>query len=113
MRAGMRRLLAILLLLVAAPAAADDGRIAYGDYYALVIGNNDYAFLPKLETAVSDAAAVAELLRSRYAFKDVKLLLNARRADILREMNRLRAELTGKDNLLIYYAGHGYVDLVA
>ncbi len=113
MRAGMRRLLAILLLLVAAPAAADDGRIAYGDYYALVIGNNDYAFLPKLETAVSDAAAVAELLRSRYAFKDVKLLLNARRADILREMNRLRAELTGKDNLLIYYAGHGYVDLAA
>lgn len=103
--------IAVLALLGGATRAVAEPPIAFGDYYALVIGNNDYADLPRLETAVSDAAAVAELLRSRYAFKDVTLLLNARRTDILDSLNRLRADLTEKDNLLIYYAGHGYVDV--
>ena len=82
----------------------------FGTYHALVIGNNDYTEIAELETAVSDAAAVAELLRGRYAFERVDLLLNAKRADILRALNRLRAELTESDRLLIYYAGHGYLD---
>ncbi|MEQ9640442.1 MAG: caspase family protein [Alphaproteobacteria bacterium] len=107
----MRRLLPALLaaLLFAATASAQT-ETRYGNYHALVIGNNDYVHLPRLQTAVADAAAVAELLKSHYAFKQVTLLLNARRADILRAMNRLRAELGGDDNLLIYYAGHGHVD---
>ena len=87
-------------------AAAQD---VYGRYHALVIGNNDYAYLPKLETAISDAAATAELLRSKYGF-EVTLLLNAKRETILEAVNRLRAELTNKDRLLIYYAGHGEYD---
>ena len=81
----------------------------FGRYYALVIGNNDYRNLPKLETAVADAEAVSETLKSRYGF-EVRLLRNASRADILRALNDFRAELTEEDNLLIYYAGHGYVD---
>ena len=109
----MRRVIAIILLLIATESRADQSGVDFGGYYALVVGNNDYAFLPRLETAVSDAAAVAELLRSRYGYRDVRLLLNARRAEILRELNRLRAELTERDNLLIYYAGHGYLDPVA
>ena len=35
--------------------------IAYGNYYALVIGINDYKVLPKLNTAVKDAKTVAKL----------------------------------------------------
>lgn len=81
-----------------------------GDAYALVIGNNAYTDLPPLTTALSDAAAVAEILRSRYHFTDVRLLANATRADILRALNRYRDQLGPKDRLLIYYAGHGYLD---
>ena len=85
-------------------AALDTGR-----YHALVIGNNDYLKLPKLETAVADAEAVADLLTKRYGFA-VQIMRNATRTDILRALNQYRAELTEEDNLLIYYAGHGSLD---
>ncbi len=100
-------LLALILSLPILAQAATQNE--YGRYHALVIGNNDYAHLPKLKTAVSDAAATAELLRGKYGF-EVTLLLNAKRERILEEVNRLRAELTNKDRLLIYYAGHGEFD---
>ena len=70
----------IAMLFHAAPMAAED--IEFGRYHALVIGNNDYADLPRLETAVADAEAVAALLESKYGFQ-VRLLRNATRADIL------------------------------
>ena len=101
---------AVLLLatFAAGPAHAQNGEARY---YALVIGNNDYQHLPDLETAVSDAAAAAELLRSKYGF-EIKLMLNATRAELLAEMNRLQGELEDADRLLIYYAGHGILDRV-
>jgi uncharacterized caspase-like protein len=52
---------------------------------------------------------VADELTKRYGFK-THLLLNANRYQILSELNKLRAELNDKDNLLIYYAGHGELD---
>ncbi len=67
-------LLTVLLSLPILVQAAS--RDHHGRYHALVIGNSDYAHLPKLETAVSDAIATAGLLRSKYGF-DVTLLLNA------------------------------------
>lgn len=92
----------------ATPRAAIDD-VDFGRYHALVIGNNDYRSLPALETAVNDARATADLLREKYGFQ-VTLLLNATRGDILSGINKLRAELTEKDNLLVYYAGHGTLD---
>jgi peptidoglycan hydrolase-like protein with peptidoglycan-binding domain/uncharacterized caspase-like protein len=86
--------------------------IEFGDYYALVIGNNDYRTLPQLRTAVSDAKAIAETLREDYGFQ-VTLLLDATRYEILAAMSRLRATLTEKSNLLVYYAGHGVLDEAA
>ncbi|MCB1907482.1 MAG: caspase family protein [Rhodocyclaceae bacterium] len=83
--------------------------VEFGSFHALVVGNEEYGLLPKLETAVEDAKAVSQLLRDKYGFK-VKLLINASRYQILSELNRLRAELTENDNLLIYYAGHGEID---
>ena len=85
--------------------------VEFGNYHALVIGNNDYKLLPKLETAVGDAEAVADLLKTRYGFK-VTLLRNATRYAILSTFNKLREELSEDDNLLIYYAGHGELDRV-
>ncbi len=80
-----------------------------GKYYALVIGNQKYQKLPSLDTPEADATEIAELLKNRYGFT-VTTLLNATRYQILSELNKLRAKLNEKDNLLIYYAGHGELD---
>lgn len=80
-----------------------------GVYHALVIGNNDYQNLPKLRTATNDALSIARLLQNAYGFK-VRLLTNATRSAILLAINAYRRELTLRDNLLIYYAGHGWLD---
>jgi len=82
---------------------------AFGAYHALVIGNDAYRHLPRLETAVGDAATVADLLRDRYGFR-VTLLQDATRGEILTSLRRMRESLTNTDNLLIYYAGHGWLD---
>ena len=86
-------------------------RELFGNYFALIIGNNDYAQLPKLATAVADAREAERLLSQKYGFS-TQLLLNATRYDILSALNQLREQLTENDNLLIYYAGHGDLDRV-
>lgn len=80
-----------------------------GAYYALVIGINDYHNLPKLDTPVSDAKAVKEVLESRYGFQ-VQLLADATRYQILSALSEYRAKLHENDSLLVYYAGHGQYD---
>ncbi len=90
-----------------APADAMD--VALGDYYALIIGNNNYQHFSTLTTPVNDAEDAEKLLREKYNFK-TRLLLNADRYTILSALNELRQTLTAEDNLLIYYAGHGKLD---
>lgn len=80
-----------------------------GNYHALVIGEQDYQFLPKLKTAKRDAESVAEVLTKHYGFK-VKILMDASRRDILLALSAYRRTLSKDDNLLIYYAGHGWLD---
>lgn len=93
----------------AARLAKSIAEIDFGSYHALIVGNNDYRYLPKLRTAVNDAKAMAVLLQDKYGF-ELQLLLNATRADILRAINGYRRTLGQRDNLLIYYAGHGWLD---
>ena len=83
----------------------------FGDYYALVIGNNRYRFWKPLNNAENDAKSVAEVLQRRYGFKSPKLLLNATYEQILNAINDYAKILGPNDNLLIYYAGHGQLDL--
>lgn len=90
------------------PGAAIES-VGFGDFHALVIGNNDYRQLSKLETAVADAKAIADVLAAKYGFR-VTLLLDATRYDILSALNDLRLRLTENDNLLIYYSGHSELD---
>ena len=99
----------IVLLTGHAGVAWSATDLHFGNYHALVIGNNDYADLPKLKTAVNDARSVAALLESDYAF-NVQLLLNATRNEVIRALANLRGDLGPNDNLLIYYAGHGVLD---
>jgi uncharacterized protein YgiM (DUF1202 family) len=84
-------------------------KIDFGKYYALVIGNNTYRALPDLQSAVNDARAVGALLESDYGF-EVELLTNATRSETYSSLARIRRKVAAKDNLLIYYAGHGWLD---
>jgi uncharacterized caspase-like protein len=83
-----------------------------GRYVALIIGNNNYRFVPKLATAVNDAEVVAKVLKERYGF-EVVLLKDVKRYEVLRSLGKLRRELGSNDNLLVYYAGHGILDEAA
>ena len=86
---------------------AERGR--FGQYYALVVGNDNYRHWERLRNAVNDARAIAGILRDRYGFQ-VTLLTDATRQQILKALNDLRQRLTERDNLLIYYAGHGHLE---
>jgi hypothetical protein len=79
-----------------------------GQPHALLIGNNDYRHLGDLLTAVNDAEVVGELLREKYCFR-TKVLLNAIRAQILDAFDGYRKFLKEGDDLMIYYAGHGWL----
>lgn len=83
--------------------------IDFGRFYALIIGNQEYTQLASLKTSINDATAVDEILRNRYGYKTT-LLINANRHQVMTAFNDLRKVLTEKDNLLIYYAGHGEID---
>ncbi len=83
--------------------------INFGNYYALIIGNENYNHWSTLATPEEDAKDTSEVLKKKYGFK-TRVLLDATQYDVLKALNELRGELTENDNLLIYYAGHGYLE---
>jgi hypothetical protein len=87
------------------------GQVDFGNYHALIIGNNQYKHFPNLLSASVDARETAELLSTKYGFQTTTLI-DATRYDMLSALNQLRENLTEHDNLLIYYAGHGELDRV-
>jgi len=88
--------------------------IPKGTYRALIIGNSVYrdpkGKWPSLETASSDARSLANLLENQYGFTDIELLINASRSDILRALSSISKRANKDDSVLLYYAGHGYLD---
>lgn len=80
-----------------------------GQYYALIVGNSDYFFLDNLKFTQNDARELSLILEREYRFK-IKTIINAKRVDIITALNQYRTELTKSDNLLIYFAGHGFLD---
>ena len=78
----------------------------FGKYFALIIGNDDYLILDDLDSPIKDAERASNLLKDKYGFS-VKTLINADNVTIMRAINELNDQLTDKDNLLIFYAGHG------
>ena len=85
-----------------------------GVYRALIIGNDNYrdqdGRWKPLKTAVSDARAVKSLLESSYGFSDVMVLENATRRDVLHAFASLAKKVLPNDNVLVYYAGHGFME---
>ena len=80
-----------------------------GEYHALVIGNNNYSNIDNLQTAVEDATEIADVLKNRYGYQ-VKLLTNANQSTMLTALSEYKNKLGKYDNLLVYYAGHGFID---
>jgi hypothetical protein len=76
---------------------------------ALLIGNNDYKKpIPELETPIADISKTADILKSRFGF-ETRILKNASKTQIIEALNKIAAEVTPEDSVLLFYAGHGYL----
>ena len=89
--------------------AQSENDLNFGSYHALIIGNDDYQNVSKLNTGEIDARAVNQILKTKFNFKTT-LMINKARAEILDALFSYRSKLTEKDNLLIFYSGHGEKD---
>ena len=87
---------------------------ATGKYYALIIGVQDYkdASIPDLDQPVSDAKKLYNVLIENYNFEsqNIKFLENAKKDEITGALDYYFENITANDNLLVFYAGHGYWD---
>lgn len=95
------------------PASAAEDFIE-GNYWALIIGIDKYSALPEdkqLKSARKDAEAVAAVLRDRYGFAQERMIElydeAATRKAVFKAFSNLKKELTAKDSLFVYFAGHG------
>src|SRR5262249_45350867 len=90
---------ALLVALVAAPAAAEK-RVA------LVIGNGAYAKVPQLPNPPHDAAAMADMLR-KAGFDVVDSKTDLGVEAMRRELRDFSDEVRDADIAVVFYAGHG------
>jgi hypothetical protein len=81
-------------------------KIANGRFYALMIGVNDYDYLPKLKTPLNDIKVLGNILKENYDFEIIKLV-NPTRKQITSKLSKVEKKLLKNDSLVIYYAGHG------
>jgi hypothetical protein len=90
---------AALLLALAAPAQA-------AKRVALVIGNNDYRNVPKLQKAVNDARTMGDALR-QLGFS-VMVAENQTRQAFSQSLLAFDAAIEKGDTAFFFYAGHGF-----
>ncbi|HPF92512.1 MAG TPA: caspase family protein [Tenuifilaceae bacterium] len=83
-------------------------------YYALIVGVNEYPDpgISTLSNPVKDAAMLAKVLTEKYTFEvqDITFLKNPTRGQFIDELDKITRRIGKNDNLLIFYAGHGYFD---
>lgn len=76
---------------------------------ALLIGINDYqGGIPKLSSPVKDVQEIGTILKDKLGY-EVRVLVNADKARIVHELNRLILESESDDSIAIIYAGHGHL----
>lgn len=101
--------------MVALPAISDTPEeivAKFGNYYAIVIGINNYDALeeewPDLMYAEQDARDMKKILTDLYGFEVTAIYgAEATRNKILKTIRGKVTSLGENDNLLIFYAGHG------
>jgi hypothetical protein len=83
-------------------------------YYALIIGNNSYQdqVITSLDEPINDATKLYNVLTTQYTFEpqNVTFLKNATYVQMIEAFDNLSNTLTKNDNLLVFYAGHGWWD---
>jgi hypothetical protein len=83
-------------------------------YFGLIIGIENYRDenIPDLENPIRDAEKVYNALITHYTFdpENIHMLRDATRDDLIRALDELAHAVTSDDNLLIFYAGHGWWD---
>jgi hypothetical protein len=83
-----------------------------GRFYALIIAVSDYENeekFPDLPQTIIDGKNLEKVLLQNYVFESVELLLNPTKKAILMKLSGLVKKVTNIDNVLIFYAGHGYM----
>ena len=81
------------------------------NYHAIIIYESNYKDNKlNLEGTKNDAIKLSNILSNKYSFDSVniKIIGNSSRKEILQAFDEKRKQLTIDDNLLIFYAGHGY-----
>jgi uncharacterized caspase-like protein len=73
---------------------------------ALVVGNNDYRFVPKLQKAVNDARTMGDTLR-KLGF-NVMVAENQNRQQFSQTLLAFDNALEAGDTAFFFYAGHGF-----
>jgi hypothetical protein len=85
-----------------------------GSYYALLIGIDKYddPAIPDLDNPINDATRLQKILLSNYTFQEnqIVLLKNPSSEQLIIELDEIAHKITPDDNLLIFYAGHGWFD---
>ncbi|HRI79962.1 MAG TPA: caspase family protein [Cyclobacteriaceae bacterium] len=83
-------------------------------YFAILIAVEDYKNndIPDLDQPAKDLDRLKEVLETKYSFKPehISVLKNPDRQAIYDKLDEFQAKLDKIDNLLIFYAGHGYWD---
>ena len=99
---------------ISAKPTLPGGEIVAGNQWLFVVGIDNYDNWPSLKTAVNDAAAVKDELLSRYYFDSAHLIElydeQATRKNILEKFRYLANNVVENDSLIIFYAGHGFLD---
>lgn len=92
---------------------SDIHRVTGKNYYALLIGIDNYLQNDmNLKFPIRDINNLKDILVSEYLFDDDNIitLADPKRIQVFEAFKTLRKKLTQDDNLLIFYAGHGYWD---
>ncbi len=89
--------------------------LAIGDFHLLAIAVDEYRDEGlRLRTAVKGAQELESVLLEDYSFEKERCLLllnsDATRESIIKALRHLAKQAGPNDSVLIYYAGHGYLD---
>lgn len=83
-----------------------------GKFYALIIAVENYEDknINNLDHAIEDAHQLKNILSNYYSFDEdnIEMLTDPAREDMVIALDKLSNKVTEKDNLLIFYAGHGH-----
>jgi Caspase domain len=83
-------------------------------FYALVVGIEEYQdpSINSLDQPVKDAKSFYDVLVNYYTFEqgNIAFLVNPKREELTKALDKLVEKITPEDNLIIFYAGYGHWD---